>query len=167
MSAPNSEPEILLVYATLRGNTGKMVEPILEGVRAAGVAGRALPAAETRMADLVAADGIVIGTPTRFGAIDWQLKRMFDEVTIEGYPGPLDGKVGGAFAAGSRAGSGVELALLDALHILLNHGLIVQGHPSDAHYGPVSLGEPNERVIATCHAWGKRWADLVLRLRGA
>lgn len=159
--------QILIVYATLSGNTGKMVEPVLEGIRGAGVDARALAAADVTMADLVAADGIVIGTPTRFGAIDWQLKRMFDQVTIEGYPGPLDGKVGGAFTAGSRAGSGAELALLDALHILLNHGLIIQGHPSDAHYGPVSLGEPNERVIQTCRAWGARWAALVQRLAGA
>lgn len=156
--------QILVVYATLHGNTGKMVEPVLEGVRGAGVEARALSASETTMADLVAADGIVIGTPTRFGAIEWQIKRLFEEVAIEGYPGPLDGKVGGAFTAGSRAGSGAELALLDALHVLLNHGLIIQGHPFDAHYGPVSLGEPSERVIQTCRSWGARWATLVRRL---
>ena len=160
-------PQILVVYASLSGNTGKMVEPVLEGVRSAGVEARALAAADTTMADLIAADGIIIGTPTRFGAIEWQIKRLFDEVTVEGYPGPLDGKVGGAFSAGSRAGSGAELALLDALHILLNHGLVIQGHPSEAHYGPVSLGEPSERVIKTCHAWGVRWATLVRRLAAA
>jgi NAD(P)H dehydrogenase (quinone) len=157
-------PHILIIYTTLRGNTGKMVEPVAEGIRSAGMDVKTLEADQVTMADMIAADGIIIGSPTRFGGVDWQIKRLFDTVTIEGYPGPLEGKVGGAFTAGSRAGSGAELVLLNALHLLLNHGLIIQGEPFDAHYGPVSLGEPNERVIATCRTWGARWARLVLRL---
>jgi NAD(P)H dehydrogenase (quinone) len=157
-------PQILIVYTTLRGNTGRMAEPVAEGIRAEGVEARIMAVDDVTMADLTAADGIIVGSPTRFGAVDWKIKRLFDEIAIEGYPGPLEGKVGGAFTAGSRAGSGAELVLLNALHILLNHGLIIQGEPFDAHYGPVSLGEPNERVIQTCRTWGTRWARLVKRL---
>jgi NAD(P)H dehydrogenase (quinone) len=156
--------EILIVYTTLRGNTGKMVEPVAEGIRGEGVEVKVLQADDVTLEDMTAADGIIIGSPTRFGAVDWRIKRLFDEVAIQGYPGPLEGKVGGAFTAGSRPGSGAELVLLNALHILLNHGLIIQGEPYDAHYGPVSIGEPNERVIATCRTWGARWARLVQRL---
>src|SRR5438093_2981705 len=156
--------QILIIYTTLRGKTGTMVEPVAEGIRAEGVEARILPVEQVTMVDMTAGDGIIIGSPTRFGAVDWKIKRLFDEVTIEGYPGPLEGKVGGAFTAGSRAGSGAELTLLNALHILLNHGMIIQGEPFDAHYGPVSLGEPNERVLATCRIWGARWARLVTRL---
>lgn len=156
--------EILIVYTTLRGNTGKMVEPVAEGIRAEGVEARSMQAQDVAIGDLRAADGIIIGSPTRFGAVDWQIKRLFDVVSIEGYPGPLEGKVGGAFTAGSRAGSGAELVLLNALHILLNHGLIVQGEPFGAHYGPVALGEPTEQVLESCRKWGGRWARLVKRL---
>ncbi len=156
--------EILIIYTTLRGNTGKMVEPVAEGIRAEGVAARVMQAQDVTIGDLRAADGIIIGSPTRFGAVDWQIKRLFDVVSIEGYPGPLEGKVGGAFTAGSRAGSGAELVLLNALHILLNHGLIVQGEPFGAHYGPVALGEPTEQVLDSCRKWGARWARLVKRL---
>ena len=157
-------PHILVIYTTLRGNTGKMVEPVAEGIRGAGVEARILPVEQVTMADMTAADGIVIGSPTRFGAVDWQIKRLFDVIAIEGYPGPLEGKVGGAFTAGSRAGSGAELTLLNALHILLNHGLIVQGEPFGAHYGPVVLGEPTEQALTSCRTWGARWARLVKRL---
>lgn len=160
-------PHMLIIYTTLRGNTGKMVEPVAEGIRAGGVDVKIMQAGDVTITDLVAADGIVIGSPTRFGAVDWQIKRLFDEVAIQGYPGPLDGKAGGAFVAGSRAGSGAELTLLNALHILLNHGLVIQGNPFDAHYGPVSLGPPDERVLATCRAWGGRLAALVTRLASA
>lgn len=157
-------PQILIIYTTLRGNTGKMVEPIADGIRSEGVEARVMPVEEVTMADMTAADGIVVGSPARFGGMDWQIKRLFDVVTIEGYPGPLEGKVGGAFTAGSRAGSGVELVLLNVLHVLLNHGMIVQGEPFGPHYGPVALREPTEDVLHYCQTWGARWARLVKRL---
>jgi NAD(P)H dehydrogenase (quinone) len=156
--------QILIIYTTLRGNTGKMVEPVAEGVRSENVEARVLPVEQVSMADMRAAHGIIIGSPTRFGGVDWQIKRLFDTVTIEGYPGPLEGKVGGAFTAGGRAGSGAELTLLNALHLLLNHGCIVQGEPFGPHYGPVALGEPSTDVLHYCHTWGARWARLVKRL---
>jgi NAD(P)H dehydrogenase (quinone) len=154
-------PQILIVYTTLRGNTGRMVEPVAEGIRSEGVEARIMPAEEVTMADMTAADGIIVGSPVRFGGVDWQIKRLFDVVTHEGYPGPLEGKVGGAFTAGSRAGSGVELTLMSAIHILLNHGMIVQGEPFGPHYGPVALREPTDEVIGYCKTWGARWARLV------
>lgn len=159
--------QILIIYTTLRGNTGKMVEPVAEGIRSEGVDARILPVEEVTMADMVAADGIIVGSPVRFGGVDWQIKRMFDVVTHEGYPGPLEGKVGGAFTAGSRAGSGAELVLLNAIHILLNHGMIVQGEPFGPHYGPVALREPTDEVLQYCRTWGARWARLVKRLAPA
>jgi len=160
-------PQILIIYTTLRGNTGRMVEPVAEGIRAEGVEAKVMQAEDVTIADLTATDGIIIGSPTRFGGVDWQIKKLFDTVAIQGYPGPLDGKVGGAFTAGSRAGSGAELTLLNALHILLNHGLVVQGDPFGVHYGPVALREPDEAVLASCRRWGGRWAALVKRLSGA
>jgi len=155
---------ILIVYTTLRGNTGKMVEPVAEGIRSEGVEARPMLVEDVTMADMTAADGIIVGSPTRFGGVDWQIKRLFDVVSHEGYPGPLEGKVGGAFTAGSRAGSGAELVLLNAIHVLLNHGMIVQGEPFGPHYGPVALREPTEEVLGYCRSWGARWARLAERL---
>lgn len=158
--------QILIIYTTLRGNTGKMVEPVAEGIRAEGVEAKPMPVETVTMADMRAAEGIIIGSPTRFGGVDWQIKRLFDEQTIEGYPGPLEGKVGGAFTAGSRAGSGAELTLMNAIHLLLNHGLIIQGEPFGPHYGPVAIREPTDDVLHFCRTWGARWARLVKRLYG-
>ena len=141
-----------------------MVEPVAAGIRAEAVEARIMQVEQVTMADMTAADGIVVGSPTRFGAVEWKVKRLFDEITIEGYPGPLEGKVGGAFTAGGRAGSGAELTLLNVLHILLNHGMIIQGEPFGPHYGPVALGEPTEELFHFCRTWGARWARLVKRL---
>jgi menaquinone-dependent protoporphyrinogen IX oxidase len=58
-------PQILIIYTTLRGNTGKMVPSVAEGVRSEGVEARVLPVEQVTMADMRAADGIVIGSPSR------------------------------------------------------------------------------------------------------
>jgi NAD(P)H dehydrogenase (quinone) len=157
-------PQILIIYTTLHGNTGKMVEPVAQGIVSEGVEARVAQVEHVTMADMTAANGIVIGSPTRFGAVAWQIKRLFDEIASAGYPGPLEGKVGGAFTAGSRAGSGAELTLLNVLHMLLNHGMIIQGEPFGPHYGPVALRESTDEVLHYCRTWGARWARLVKRL---
>ena len=59
--------------------------------------------------------------------------------------------------------SAAELTLLNVLHILLNHGMIIQGEPFGPHYGPVALGEPTDELFHFCRTWGARWARLVKR----
>lgn len=158
-------PYILVIYTTLRGRTGEMVAPICAGIHGGGMEARARAVEEVTWEEMQAADGIVVGNPTRFGGVDWQIKRLFDVVAIQGYPGPLTGKVGGAFTAGGRPGSGAELALMATLHILLNHGMVIQGNAFSAHYGPVYLRETSEATMQEeCRTWGRLWAQLVKRL---
>ncbi|MBI4492848.1 MAG: flavodoxin family protein [Chloroflexi bacterium] len=157
--------EVLIVYVTERGRTGAMVEPIRAAIEAEGVGTRVRTVEEVTWEEMKAADGIIVGNPARFGGMDWQLKRLFDVVAHQGYPGPLVGKVGGAFTAGSRPGSGAELALMSTLHVLLNHGMIVQGNAFSGHYGPIALRESSiEEVEERCRQWGVLWARLVRRL---
>jgi NAD(P)H dehydrogenase (quinone) len=156
---------MLIIYTTLRGRTGQMVAPICEGIRAEGVEALARSVEEVTWEEMQAADGIVVGNPTRFGGVDWQIKRLFDVIAIQNYPGPLAGKVGGAFGAGGRPGSGAELALMATLHVLLNHGMVIQGNAFSAHYGPVFLRDTPEEVMQEeCRTWGRLWAQLVKRL---
>ena len=142
-----------------------MVDPIRQGILEGGAAVVVRTIQEVHWDEMLAADGIIVGTPVRFGDVDWQVKRLFDVTAYQDYPGPLSGKVGGAFTGGSRPGSGAELALLSMLHILLNHGMVIQGNAHSSHYGPVSLRESSrEDVESTCIDWGKHWAHLVRRL---
>ena len=64
--------QILIIYTTLRGKTGTMVEPVAEGIRTEGVEARIMQVEQVTMADMTAADGIVVGSPTRFGAVEWK-----------------------------------------------------------------------------------------------
>ena len=45
---------------------------------------------DVTVADRTAADGIIAGSPTRFGGGDWQMKHPFDVISHEAYPGPLE-----------------------------------------------------------------------------
>jgi len=158
-------PEILMIYTTKNGRTGRMVEPIERGIIDAGGAVVTRRVDEVQWAEMVSAKGIIVGTPVRFGGVDWEIKRLFDVTAFQDYPGPLDGKVGGAFVGGGRPGSGAELCLLSMLHILLNHGMVIQGNALSTHYGPVALRDtPEEEIESVCNAWGRHWAALVHRL---
>ena len=160
-----NQHDLLIVYTSKNGRTGAMVEPIRQGIAHAGVSVSVRTVEEVRWEEMLSAKGVIIGTPVRFGDVDWQIKRLFDVTAFQDYPGPLSGKVGGAFTGGGRPGGGAELALLSMIHILLNHGMVIQGHAHSAHYGPVALRESTEEEVTTvCNAWGRHWAELVRRL---
>lgn len=160
-----NQHDLLIVYTSKNGRTGAMVEPIRQGMEYAGVSVSVRTVEEVQWEEMLLAKGVIIGTPVRFGDVDWQIKRLFDVTAFQDYPGPLSGKVGGAFTGGGRPGGGAELALLSMIHILLNHGMVIQGHAYSAHYGPVALRESTEEEVATvCNAWGRHWAELVQRL---
>ena len=162
----NQKHVILIIYTTQHGRTGAMVEPVQEGIEEMGVLSQVRRVEDVRWDEMVAADGIIVGTPVRFGDVDWQIKRLFDVTAFQDYPGPLAGKVGGAFTAGSRPGSGAELALLSMIHILLNHGMVIQGNANGSHYGPVSLRETSrQHMEEACRDWGRHCANLVKRLQ--
>ena len=157
--------DLLIIYTSKNGRTGAMVKPVCQGIIDAGARVLVRTVEEVEWAEMLSAKGVIVGTPVRFGNVDWQIKRLFDTTAFQDYPGPLSGKVGGAFTGGGRPGSGAELALLSMLHILLNHGMIIQGNADSSHYGPVALHDfPEEEVDSICNAWGKHWAELVQRL---
>ncbi len=163
----NYEHNLLIIYTSKNGRTGGMVEPVRQGMIEGGVNVAVRTVDEVTWDEMLAAQGVIVGTPVRFGDVDWQIKRLFDVTAYQDYPGPLSGKVGGAFAGGGRPGSGAELALLSMIHILLNHGIVIQGNAHSSHYGPIALRESSsEDIYATCIAWGNHWAQLVRRLKG-
>ena len=62
-------PEILMIYTTKNGRTGGMVEPIKQGIVEAGGTVATRRVDEVRWEEMVAAKGIIVGTPVRFGDV--------------------------------------------------------------------------------------------------
>ena len=164
--------KILIVYYSETLHTAQMARHVEQGVRyeVAGSGAPKLKAVEveckkvedTKVEELLDADGIVLGSPTYFGTMAAEMKRFLDE-SIK-YHAELAGKVGGAFTSCSHVGSGGETAVLCMLKALLIHGMIIQGDVAFGHYGPVAIRAPGGQAEAECMRLGRRIVRLVSRL---
>ena len=154
--------KVLVIYYSRSGNTKEMAEKISEGLKGEGVEVEIKDVGQAKPEDLLVADGIVIGSPTYYGTMAFQLKELFDKSVK--FHGKLDGKVGAAFTSAANIGGGNETTILGILQAMLISGMVVQGDPQGDHYGPVSIGKPDQRVEKLCARWGKRIAELTKKL---
>jgi len=157
-------PKVLIIYHSKTGNTRAMAEAVEEGVRSEGIDVVRKRVEEARLDDLLEPEGIIIGTPTYFAGTTSEIKRFIDE-SIKHFR-KLEGKVGAAFASSGDLGGGCETAILDILRAFLVHGMIVPGFTSGGHYGPVSVGAPNQERKEVCVAFGAKIGKLVRSLFG-
>ena len=149
----------LIVYYSRSGNTKKMAESIAEGIIQENVSVDIRDAKDIMIADLLAFDAIIVGSPTYYGSMASDIKRLFDDsVSLHG---KLDGKIGAAFTSSHHIGGGNETTILDILHSMLIHGMIVQGDWKGDHYGPVAIGAPDERTVKECLRLGNRIAQSI------
>jgi NAD(P)H dehydrogenase (quinone) len=79
--------------------------------------------------DLVAADAIIFGTPTRFGNMCGQMRQFLDATGRLWQKGLLVGKVGSVFASSATQHGGQESTILSFHITLLHHGMIIVGLP--------------------------------------
>jgi len=156
--------KILIVYHSRTGHTQKMASAIAEGVKQVkGVEVIVKSVDQTKNEDLLNTDGIIVGSPVYYGQMSGKIKTLFDKsVKIHG---KLAGKVGAAFTSSGGTASGAETTLLSILKAMLVHGMVVQGRHDDKHYGAAAVGKPNEEEIEMCQRFGKRTAELVLKLK--
>lgn len=151
--------KVIIIYFSKSGNTKKMAEYVKIGVEELNVNVDIKDVKEATPDDLLNADGIIIGSPTYYGLPAYQIKKLLDESVK--YHGKLEGKIGGAFTSAANIGGGNESTLLAILEAMLIHGMIIKGTSKGDHYGPVSIGDPDDRAKTQCIALGKRIAKLV------
>jgi len=153
---------VLVVYYSRSGNTKKMAELVAKGVKEVeGVEVEVKAVQEAKVEELLDVDGLVIGSPTYYGSMASEVKKFIDEsVKLHG---KLEGKIGGAFSSSANIAGGNETTIMDILKSLLIHGMIIQGSVKGDHYGPVSIGKPDERSKKLCLRHGRKIAELVLK----
>jgi NAD(P)H dehydrogenase (quinone) len=89
-------------------------------------------------ADTEWADGIIFGTPTRFGNTSAELKAFIDSLGGLRFQGKLNGKAAGAFTSTAGPHGGNEATII-SLYILMAHlGFIIvpNGHARKGCSGP-------------------------------
>jgi NAD(P)H dehydrogenase (quinone) len=152
----------IVIYYSRSGNTKKMAEIIAEAMNEAGLSTDCKSVEKVKADDLLKYDAIVVGSPTYYGHMAGPIKQLFDETVA--FHGRLDGKVGAAFSSAANIGGGNETTIMGIIEAMLIAGMIVHGDPQGDHYGPVSIGAPDQRVEKQCHRRGKRVAELTKKL---
>lgn len=143
----------LVVYDSKTGNTEKMAMAISQGMEQGGLKVKVKKTENASLSDLIDADAIVLGSPVYFSNMSGKMKELIDK-TIEIYPDKLKNKVGAAFTS---CGSQGETTLLSLIQAMFWHRMIIIGHQSGS-LGAISIGEPDEKCITECQAFGERIA---------
>lgn len=146
---PPAVSQILVLYYSRRGSVRELARAVaagVESVRGCEAALRTVPAVSTvceaaesdipksgdiyaALDDLESCDGLILGSPTRFGAIAAPLKHFFDQTAGLWMAGALDGKPCGVFTSGGSQHGGQESTLLSMLLPLIHHGMVAVGIP--------------------------------------
>ena len=139
---------ILVLYYSSYGHTSQMAEAVAEGVRQAGHECEIRRVPETAPPEVAQAagfsanpnhaeiegpdalgeyDGIVVGTPTRYGRMTSQMAAFWDTTGGLWMRGALVGKVGAAFTSTAAQHGGQETTLFSVLTNLLHMGCTIVG----------------------------------------
>lgn len=155
---------ILVGYYSRSGNTKKMAKAIANGVTAEGVECDVKDVSDIEVDELLHYEGLIFGSPTYYGLMAAELKKLFDDSVK--HHGKLTGKVGGAFTSSGMMGGGGETTIFSIFEALLIHGMIIIGDAKMQHYGPLSIGSPDEDVGQNCVKYGKKIAALTKKIHG-
>lgn len=139
---------ILVLYYSSYGHVAQMAEAVAEGVREAGQECDIRRVPETAPPEVAKAagfsanenhpeiegpdqlgeyDGIVVGSPTRYGRMSSQMASFWDQTGGLWMRGALVGKVGAAFASTAAQHGGQETTLFSVLTNLLHMGCTIVG----------------------------------------
>lgn len=197
-------PKILVLYYSTYGHVETMAGAVAEGARGAGASVTIKRVPELMPEDVAKAagakldqtapiatvdelpdyDGIVFGTPTRFGNAAAQMRNFIDQTGGLWFTGKLFGKVGSIFTS-TAVGGGNESTILTLLTSLLHHGMVYvppgYGEPAlmdlsvvkgGSPYGagtiagPKGERQPVEQELAVARFQGKRVAEVAAKLFG-
>ena len=193
--------EILVLYYSRYGSTARLAAQIARGVNSVDGANarvRTVPgvSAENEAigdavpdqgppyashADLRECDGLLLGSPTRFGNMAAALKYFIDGSAGIWAGGNLEGKPAGLFTSTSSLHGGQETTLLSMALPLIHHGMLLVGVPysepalnatrsGGTPYGATHVAyekstidlTPEEATIA--QTLGRRVAGIAIRL---
>jgi NAD(P)H dehydrogenase (quinone) len=191
---------ILVLYYSRYGATAQMAQQIARGIELAGAEAkiRTVPPVSNNIEastapipeagppyasldDLKQCDGLVLGSPTRFGNMAAPLKYFLDGTSSLWLSGALSGKPAAVFTSTASMHGGQETTLLSMMLPLLHHGMMVLGIPytepelsttqsGGTPYGPSHTAGSESKLAITeeekklCVVLGKRIAEITLRL---
>jgi len=147
-----SPRNVLVLYYSGNGNTQRMARAIAEGLSSSSMSVKVENVEKFDTARLSDYDAIVVGSPTYFSNMAWQMKKMIDESIVHYRRGNLKGKVAGVFTSAGTRQDGKDC--LDTLGVALGHH-----HEMRVVEGILRVdGEGAEEVERKCREYGKKLA---------
>ncbi|MGE5622957.1 MAG: NAD(P)H:quinone oxidoreductase [Bacillota bacterium] len=132
---------------------------------------------------LVDADAIIFGTPTRFGNMAAQMRNFLDQTGALWMNGSLIGKVGSVFTSTASQHGGQETTITSFHTTLLHQGMIIVGAPYSEQrllnmneisggtpYGATTIAggdgsrQPSENELAIARFQGRHVAQIAKKL---
>ncbi len=154
--------KVLVVYYSRSGNTEKMAKMIAEELSKKNVAVDLKKVEEVNVDRLPEYDGYIIGSPNYFGTMAAEVKKFIDESVK--YYRKIEGKLVAAFTSTGMIGGGGETVCLDILKAFLIHGCLCLGFTRLGHYGPVSIGKPDERITREIQEMVNKYVEILNRI---
>ena len=204
--------KILIVYHSLYGHTLQLARAVEEGVKSvSGVEAvfrrapefphteKELEAGEgyatkvwgeqkrvpvCTVEDFRQADGLLMGSPTRFGNMTAQMKALIDSLASLWLSGAMEGKPAGVFTSTASTHGGQETTCVTMMIPLIHLGMLIVGVPYSTEgmihtearggtpYGASSIAGPKGELaptaedLAICRVQGRRVAELARKIRG-
>jgi NAD(P)H dehydrogenase (quinone) len=196
---------VLVLYYSRKGTTAALARQVCRGIEMTtdcqavlrtvapvsaeneGPPAKAVPddgASFVTLDDLRRADGLVLGSPTRFGNMAAAMKYFWDSTSSLWVSGALVGKPAGVFTSSQSLHGGQETTLLSMMIPLLHHGMVISGIPytegalnttrsGGTPYGASHVAgmSENQQLSAEeaqlAQALGKRIAQLASQLKRA
>ncbi|MCX9013427.1 MAG: NAD(P)H:quinone oxidoreductase [Candidatus Methanoperedens sp.] len=149
----NNKPKILVLFYSMYGHVFALANEIVKGVEEAGGIAvlkqvaelipeanwddnirnakelmKNIPVADPKT-DLEGIDGIIVGTPTRFGNMSAQMRNFWDRTSSTWLAGGLVGKPASVFVSTATQHGGQETTIITTLVTLLHHGMVCVGLP--------------------------------------
>ena len=145
-----SSKNVLILYYSGSGNTQKVAKAIAEAMRSSGMNVTIEEAEKLDVSRLPNYDCIVLGSPTYFSNMAWQLKKVVDESIVHYGGGRLKGKVAGIFTSAGTMKDGRDCLKMLEVALGYHHGMkVVEG------FLRVD-GETDKEVEKRCQEYGKK-----------
>jgi NAD(P)H dehydrogenase (quinone) len=145
-----SSKNVLTLYYSRSGNTQKVAKTVAEAMRLCGMNVTIEEAEKFDVSRLPNYDCIVLGSPTYFSNMAWQVKKVVDESIVHYGGGRLKGKVAGIFTSAGTMKDGRDCLKMLEVALGYHHGMkVVEG------FLRVD-GETEKEVEKRCQEYGKK-----------
>ena len=171
---PASLVKVLVTYHSLSGNTERMAEAVVDGVKSVpGTEAILKRVGKVTAEDLFSADAVVVGSPVYWSNMSGEVKTFFDNWQFKFGVFPefkMKNKIGAAFAVGGQVSSGKEVTMLTILAAMLGNQMIVVSGGGAFGASATTEGDSSgidNQELADAKELGRRVAEIAARFKAS